>query len=88
MGTTRQERLDWLDEAREADADPGFPGRMLALCSLSWAGQGKRSHFVRTNGTFSLAMSAVGTAKFPCGNLPRLLLARDHWRQGCLLAGL
>ena len=34
MGTTLQERLDWLDEAREADADLGFPGRMLALCSL------------------------------------------------------
>ena len=31
MGTTLPEWLDWLDEAREADADLGFPGRMLAL---------------------------------------------------------
>ena len=28
MGTTLQEQLDWLDEAREADADLGFLGRM------------------------------------------------------------
>ena len=76
VGTNLRERLDWLDEAREADADPGFPGRMLALCSLPWTGQGKRSHFARANGTFTLAMRAVGTARFPCGNLPRLLLAR------------
>jgi len=75
MGTTLQEQLDWLNEAREADADPGFPGRMLALCSLAWTGQGKRSHFARTNGTFSLAMSAVGNTRFPCGDLPRPLLA-------------
>ena len=34
MGTTLQEQLDWLEEAREADADHGFLGRMLALCSL------------------------------------------------------
>jgi len=35
MGITLQDQLDWFDEAREADADPGVPGRMLALCSLS-----------------------------------------------------
>ncbi len=75
MGTTLQEQLDWLNEAREADADPGFPGRMSAFCSLPSTGQGKRSHFARTNGTFTLAMSAVGNTRFPCGNLPRPLLA-------------
>ena len=75
MGTTLQERLDWSDEAREADADLGFPGRMLALCSLPRTGRGKRSHFVRTNSPFTLAMSAVGTSRLPYGNLPRLLLA-------------
>ena len=75
MGTTLQEQLDWLDEAREADADPGFAGRMSALCSLPWTGQCKRSHFVRTNGPFTWAMRAVGTTRFPCGNLPRLLLS-------------
>ena len=30
MATTLQERLDWLDDAREAGADLGFLGRMLA----------------------------------------------------------
>ena len=75
MGTTLQERHDWLDEAREADADLGFPGRMLALCSLPRTGQGKRSHFVHTNGPFTLAMTAVGTPRLLYGNLPRLLLA-------------
>ena len=75
MGTTLQEQLDWLNEAREAGADPGFLDRMLALCSLPSTGQGRRSHFARTNGTFSLAMSTVGHTRFPCGNLPRLLLA-------------
>ena len=40
MRTTLQEQLDWLDEAREAEADPGFLGRMLALCSLPRTNQG------------------------------------------------
>ena len=75
MGTTLQEQLDWLDQAREADADLGFLGRMLALCCLPRTDQGKRSHFVRTNGPFSLAMSAGASGKLPYGNLPRLLLA-------------
>lgn len=67
MGITRQEQLDWLEEAREADADPGFPGGMVALCSLPRTGHCKRSHFVRANGTYTLAMSAVGTPRLPCG---------------------
>ena len=75
MGTTLQEQLDWLNEAREADADLGFLGRMLALCSLPRTDQGILSHFVRANVTFTLAMSAVGNTRFPCGNLPRPLLA-------------
>ena len=75
MGTTLREQLDWLNEAREAGADPGFPGRMPALCSLPSTGQGKRSHFVRANCPFTLAMIAVGTDRFSCGNLPRLLLS-------------
>ena len=74
MGTTLQQ-LDWLEEARKADADLGFLGRMLALCSLPRTDQGKRSQFVRTNGPFSLAMSAGASGKLPYGNLPRLLLA-------------
>ena len=75
MGITLPEQLDWLDQAREAEADLGFLGRMLALCSLPRTDQGKRSQFVRINGPFSLAMSAGATGKLPYGNLPRLLLA-------------
>ena len=65
MGTTLQEQLDWLDQARQADADLGFLGRMLALCSLPRTDQGKRSQFVRTNGPFSLAMSAGANGQAP-----------------------
>ena len=76
MGTTQPEQLDWLDEAREADADPGFPDGMVALCSLPRTDQGKLSNYVRANCPFPLAMTAVGTPRLPSGNLPRLLLAR------------
>ena len=48
--------------------------RILALCSLTLTDRGK--HFMRTNGPFTLAMTAVGTHGLPCGILPRLLLAR------------
>ncbi|MDE2964099.1 MAG: hypothetical protein OXU26_09315, partial [Acidobacteriota bacterium] len=75
MGTTLQEQLDWLNEAREADADLGFRGRMLAPCSLPCTDQGILSHFVRANVTFTLAISAVGNTMFPCRDLPRLLLS-------------
>jgi len=75
LGTTLQEQLDWLDEAREADADPGFPGRMLAHCSLPRTDQVKHSHFVHTNGPFTWAMTGIGTPRLPCGNLPLVLIA-------------
>ena len=66
MGTTLQEHLEWLDEARKADADLGFPGRMRALCSLPRIDQGKRFRFVHTNGPFTLEMSAAGTPLVSC----------------------
>ena len=75
MGTPLQKQLDWLDEAREADIDPGFPGAMVARCSLPRTGQGKRSHFVRANRSFTWTMTGVGIPRLPCGNLPLLLLA-------------
>ncbi len=61
--------------ARDADPDLGFPGRMLALCSLPRVNPGKSSHFIRRNGPLSLTMTAGNPAKLPYGNLPRLLLA-------------
>lgn len=67
METTQPDQLDWLDEDREADADRGSPGRMLAQRSLPRTDQGKRSRFVRTNGLFPLAMTAVGTPGSPVG---------------------
>lgn len=53
----------------------GHPGRMPALCGLPRTEQGMRSRFVRTNGSFTLAMPAVGTAGHACGKLTHLLLA-------------
>lgn len=67
METTLQEQLDWLNEAREADADPGFLGRMLALCSLPRIDQGLLSHFVRANRPITLAMIAVEIPGSPMG---------------------
>ena len=75
MGTTLQDQLDWLEQAREANADLGFLGRMLAVCSLPRTDQGRSRNFQRKNGPFTLAMTAVGPARLPYGNLPRLLLA-------------
>ena len=90
MGTILQKRLDWLNEARESDADLGFLGNLLTLCNLPSTGQGKRSRFARTNENFTLAMTGVGNTRFPCGNLTRPLLSgvigdkavfwRDHDR--------
>lgn len=75
MGTTLQQQLHWLNEAPEADVDPRFPGGVVAFCSLPRTDQGILSHFVHANCTFTLAMIAVGTTGFPCGNLPGPLLA-------------
>jgi len=72
MGTTLQEQLDWLNEARKADADLGFRGRMLALCSLRWTGQGK-------------TVEARNQIE-PLAGKPQMCPA--GWGQGSLLAGL
>ena len=58
MGTTLQERFDWSEQAREADADPDFLVRMLALCSLPRTDQGARSRFV-------LPLSGLAVAASP-----------------------
>ena len=75
MGVTLPDQLAGLAMARDADPDLGFPGRMLALCSLPRVNPGKSSHFIRRNGPLSLTMTAGNPAKLPYGNLPRLLWA-------------
>ena len=76
METTLQEQLDRLDEAREAEADPGLRGRTPAHCSLPRVDRGTRYHFVQQNGPFNLVMSAGIQEKLTYVNLPRLLLVR------------
>ena len=61
---TLARQVDHLITAREAEPDLGFMVRLMALCSLP-----------RTNGPYTLIMTATGTAKLPYGNLPRLLMA-------------
>ena len=49
--------------------------RMLVLCSLPRTNPGNRLQYKRTNGPYSLIMTATGNHKLPFGNLPRLILA-------------
>ena len=64
-----------LVSASEADADLGFMGRTMALCSLPRTNPGNRLQYKRVNGPFKLIMTATGDHKLPFGNLPRLILA-------------
>ena len=72
---TRLDQVDQLVGASEADADLGFMARLLALCSLPRTNPGNRLQYVRRNGPYTLYMQALGGARLPYGNLPRLLLA-------------
>lgn len=72
---TRFDQVNQLVEAREADPDTGFMGRMLALCSLARTNPGNREKYVRKNGPYTLVLNAGHPYKLPFGNLARLLLA-------------
>jgi len=72
---TLDDQVDQLVEAREADPDTGFMGRMLALCSLARTNPGNREKYVRKNGPYTLVLNAGHPYKLPFGNLARLLLA-------------
>ena len=72
---TLARQVDHLVTAREADPDLGFMARLLALCSLPRTNPGRRLQYVRSNGPYTLVMSAGGLSKLPYGNLPRLLMA-------------
>ena len=62
--------------ARAADADLGFMGRLMVLCSLPRSNPGDRHQYQRVNGPYRLILSRTGKYKLPFGNLPRLLMAR------------
>ena len=72
---TRFDQVNQLVGASEADPDLGFMARMLVLCSLPRTNPGNRLQYKRTNGPYSLIMTATGNHKLPFGNLPRLILA-------------
>ena len=72
---TRLDQINQLVGASEADADLGFMGRLLALCSLPRTNPGDRKEYVRQNGPYKLGMVAGMEDKLPFGNIPRLLLA-------------
>ena len=72
---TRFDQVNQLVSASEADADLGFIGRTMALCSLPRTNPGNRLQYKRVNGPYTLIMTATGNYKLPFGNLPRLLMA-------------
>ena len=72
---TRFDQVDQLVSASEADADLGFMGRTMALCSLPRTNPGDRLQYKRVNGPYTLIMTATGNYKLPFGTLPRLLMA-------------
>ena len=72
---TLADQVNQLVSASEADPDLGFMARMMALCSLPRTNPGNRLQYKRTNGPYTLIMTATGNHKLPFGNLPRLLLA-------------
>ena len=72
---TRFDQVNQLVSASEADADLGFIGRTMALCSLPRTNPSNRLQYKRKNGPYTLIMSVTGNYKLPYGNLPRLLMA-------------
>ena len=74
-GFTLADQVHQLVAASEADADLGFMGRMMALCSLPRTNPGDRHQYKRVNGPYKLIMTATGDTKLPFGNFPRLILA-------------
>ena len=72
---TQADQVNQLVSASEADPDLGFMARMMALCSLPRTNPGNRLQYKRTNGPYTLYMTAGGGNKLPFGSLPRLLLA-------------
>ena len=66
-GFTLADQVNQLVSASEADADLGFMGRTMALCSLPRSNPGNRKEYKRVNGPFTLYMVAGGGNKLPYG---------------------
>ena len=73
--SSRLDQIDRLIHAAEADEDIAYLARLLALCSLPRTDPGNRKEYVRTNGPFTLALTAGCDNKLPFGYIARLLLA-------------
>ena len=74
-GFTVADQVNQLVSASEAAPDRGFMARTMALCSLPRSNPGNREKYVRTNGPYTLVMTAGHPYKLPFGHLPRLLMA-------------
>ena len=59
-GFTLGDQVNQLVSASEADPDLGFMARMLVLCSLPRTNPGNRLQYKRTNGPYTLIMTATG----------------------------
>ena len=64
---TVADQVHQLVSASEADPDLGFMTRMLVLCSLPRTNPGNRLQYKRTNGPYSLIMTATGIISCPSG---------------------
>ena len=70
------DQVNALVDAREADPDMGFMGRLLALCTLPRTNPGNDQHqYTRVNGPYTLILSRTGKYKLPYGSIARLLMA-------------
>ena len=72
---TQLDQISRLADASDVDPTLAFVTRTLALCSLPRTDRGNRKEYVRSNGPYTLGMSAGINNKLPYGNIPRLLLA-------------
>ena len=70
------DQINALVDARDADPDLGFVGRLMALCSLPRTNPGNdRYQYIRRNGPFTLILSRTGKYGLPYGTLSRILIA-------------
>ena len=62
---TQADQVNQLVGASEADPDPGFMARLLALCALPRTNPGNRLLYKRVNGPYRLYMQAGPENKLP-----------------------
>ena len=69
---TRFDQVDQLVGASEAVPEIGFMARLMALCSLPRTNPRDRKEYARSNGPYTLVMTAGYQQKLPFGNIPAL----------------